>query len=312
MSDFHELTIAGECPIGVRDFGGEGPHVLLLPGAGRTLEDWTRFADGLLPDHRVVAMDLRNHGRSGRGTWTGEEALDDIGRVIAATDLAEPVLIGHSLGGMLSAQYAVERGGVSGVINMDGYGHGRPAQYVGVAPEDVVAYHRAMREGAAQTDDAGGPATADRVLALLTAQLTQSETAGLPLAGEVAGLARSLRTGPEGETLMQPTGQDVLDLLDALESVDWMTDVFGKIPVPFLLYSCEALSGAEGETLRLMSAYAQGLRRDLEELSARATNVQVRFLDGHHGFILTMPRELAEEARAFIEALPLSSRASVV
>jgi len=308
MSDFRELTIEGGCPIGVRDFGGEGPHVLLLPGAGRTLEDWTGFVEALLPDHRVVAMDLRNHGRSGRGTWTSAETLDDIGRVIAATELVEPVLIGHSLGGMLSAQYAVERGGVSGVINLDGYGHGRPDQYVGVEPEKVQAYHRLMRESAATQADDSGAVTAEKLLSLLTAQLSRGAAASLPLAGEVAGLARSLRTGPAGETFMQPTGQDVLELLDVLENVDWLSDVFGRVTVPFLLYRCEGLTGAEGEIRTLMSAYAKGLRRELEELSARGENIQVRFLDTHHGFTLTMPRELAEEARSFIGTVGLPSR----
>ncbi|MBG9885544.1 hypothetical protein ABE10_02865, partial [Bacillus toyonensis] len=59
--------------------------------------------------------------------------------------------------------------------------------------------------------------------------------------------------------------------------------------------------------LALTSAYAKGLRRELEELSAGAANVQVRFLDTHHGFTLTMPRELAEEARAFIATVFLPS-----
>ncbi len=115
-------------------------------------------------------MDLRNHGRSGRGTWGSDAVLDDIGRVIAATGLVAPVLVGHSLGGMLGAQYAVERGGVSAVVNLDGYGHGRPEQYVGVAPETVVASHRAMRDAAAaQAVDSGAPMTAERLLGLLTA-----------------------------------------------------------------------------------------------------------------------------------------------
>jgi pimeloyl-ACP methyl ester carboxylesterase len=49
--------------IAVLDHGGEGPDVLLLHGANRTALDWETVRPHLT-GLRLVAMDLRGHGRS--------------------------------------------------------------------------------------------------------------------------------------------------------------------------------------------------------------------------------------------------------
>ncbi|MDH6126164.1 alpha/beta fold hydrolase [Kitasatospora sp. GP82] len=64
--------------IAVVDHGGDGPDVLLLHGATRTLLDWEAVRPHL-PGLRLVAMDLRGHGRSdtpadGDYGWAGQPA----------------------------------------------------------------------------------------------------------------------------------------------------------------------------------------------------------------------------------------------
>ena len=65
-----ELAIGAEVPIAVRDHGGQGTDVLLLPGGLQTMDDW-RLVVPLLLDAglRVTAMDPRSQGRSGNAPW---------------------------------------------------------------------------------------------------------------------------------------------------------------------------------------------------------------------------------------------------
>ncbi|MEZ5320859.1 MAG: alpha/beta fold hydrolase [Microthrixaceae bacterium] len=62
----------------------------------------------LRDDHRVVAWDMRGHGRSraGRDGVTLDAVAEDIATVIAACDLDDVVLVGHSMGGMAMCHFA--------------------------------------------------------------------------------------------------------------------------------------------------------------------------------------------------------------
>ncbi|WP_353113612.1 alpha/beta hydrolase [Microbacterium sp.] len=301
MIDTRELILDGDCPIAVRDYGGTGTPVLFLHGALRNLEDWDAFAERLVEDHRLVAMDFRNHGRSGDGEWTWDAVLDDVDRVIAATGLENPVIVGHSLGGMVAALYAVRGGRTAGVVNMDGYGGGAPEQYVGMDPDTVVQMQRANFE-ASLASWPDGPVTAEAVAELLSAQVVQGSAYGLPAARELTGFARGLRDVDGGLVRHAMSREHLRELLVGLEDVDWM-DLFGRVEAPFLIYRCEGLPGVEGEMRDFMEAYNAGLRRDLEALDARAGHVEVKFLPDNHGFNLIKPVELSADIRDFIASV---------
>lgn len=298
MSSFHETTITGDCPISVRDYGGAGAPVLLLHGALRNLEDWSPYPDLLGKGARLVAMDFRNHGRSGEGPWTWDAVLDDVGRVIDIMGLDAPVLVGHSLGGMVAALYAVRRGGVSGVINMDGYGSGRPQQYLGIAPDVASEYLRTSLD-AAISSWPDGSLEPETITAIVTAQATQAAAYGLPVSREVTALARSLRSDDHGRPTLSMSRDRLSEMMQVLTSLDWM-DVFARVDVPFLLHRCEDTAGIEGETLEMMTAYNQGLRRDLNDLNRVSDTVTVRFLAENHGYNLIDPEARATEIREFL------------
>lgn len=87
--------------------GGEGPDLVFLHGAGGILE-----ADDLLPRlaerHTVWAPELPGFGDS-----AGEEVLEDMldftlhgFDVLRALGVERPVLVGHSMGGMIAAEMA--------------------------------------------------------------------------------------------------------------------------------------------------------------------------------------------------------------
>ena len=84
-----------------------GPLVVLTHGWGATAHMWRPQVDALRRHARVVTWDLRGHGRSPSPDDPAAYSLD-----IALADLddlvTEPaVLVGHSLGGVLSLTYAL-------------------------------------------------------------------------------------------------------------------------------------------------------------------------------------------------------------
>lgn len=137
--------MAGDVPIVAEDHGGHGRDVLLLHGGGRTREDWEVFA-GLLVDDgfRPVSMDLRGHGESGQAPWSWREALADVAAVVTEYELRRPVIVGHSLGGMVAALWAGEHPECPLAVNLDGHGNPtRPDQFFGL---DEDSAERACRE----------------------------------------------------------------------------------------------------------------------------------------------------------------------
>ena len=60
--------------VAVVDYGGTGPGLVLLHGAGRTLGDWGLVLPYLREQRRVVAMDFRWHGLSSDEGDVGLEA----------------------------------------------------------------------------------------------------------------------------------------------------------------------------------------------------------------------------------------------
>ena len=87
---------------------GDGPPVLLLHGASLAAEVWSYQLRDLAQAHRVIALDLRGHGRSVPGSEgvTISSMADDTAEVVAALELERAVVAGHSLGGMVCLRMA--------------------------------------------------------------------------------------------------------------------------------------------------------------------------------------------------------------
>jgi pimeloyl-ACP methyl ester carboxylesterase len=107
-----------------RDWGGDGPPVVLLHGLASNCRIW----DGVAPllaaaGFRTVAIDQRGHGESDQPDHGYDFATVgcDLAAAVAALGLARPVLAGHSWGGNVALQYAADRGdAVAGLALVDG------------------------------------------------------------------------------------------------------------------------------------------------------------------------------------------------
>jgi N-formylmaleamate deformylase len=91
-----------------RRTGGSKPPLLLLHGLMCSGACWTPLARAFEPDYDVVMPDARGHGSSSaplRGYRYEDHAGDVIG-LIRGLGLVEPILLGHSMGGMTAAVVA--------------------------------------------------------------------------------------------------------------------------------------------------------------------------------------------------------------
>jgi pimeloyl-ACP methyl ester carboxylesterase len=104
------------------DAPGGTPAVLFLSGGFGTVRNWSRVIDRLDGKYRTVRFDARARGKSERSTdYSLQAAVDDIGRVIDATGIERPIVVGWSHGATTAVRYAAHHPGrVGGLVLIDG------------------------------------------------------------------------------------------------------------------------------------------------------------------------------------------------
>ncbi len=117
-----EVTVDG-CTIHALGCGREGARGLVfVHGGGAHAHWWTHVAATFSREFRVLALDLSGHGDSGhRAAYSLEEWTDEVIAVADAGGIdGPPVIIGHSMGGMVTIATAARHGArVSGAIICD-------------------------------------------------------------------------------------------------------------------------------------------------------------------------------------------------
>jgi esterase len=90
---------------------GDGPVLLVLHGLFGSARNWNTVATRLAENHRVYALDLRNHGNS---PWAEAmsyyDLAEDVGGFIEEHQLASVAVLGHSMGGKTAMILALEHG----------------------------------------------------------------------------------------------------------------------------------------------------------------------------------------------------------
>ena len=136
---------------------GAGRPLVLIHGITLQACIWSPQLHQLADRYRVLAVDVRGHGRSSAGT-------DGFGRLVAAEDLAtvlehfdlrDAVVVGHSMGGMILMEFAgahrdvlAER--VAGLVFMD-------TAAFALAPSPLLRPAKVLGQRALARLDAGHP-----------------------------------------------------------------------------------------------------------------------------------------------------------
>ena len=106
-----------------RDWGGSGQPIVLLHGLASTCHIWDMVAPILAQDHAVIAVDQRGHGESDKpdAGYDIATVTDDALGVIQQLGGEPPIVIGHSWGGSVALNLAVEAPeSVKGLAWVDG------------------------------------------------------------------------------------------------------------------------------------------------------------------------------------------------
>jgi pimeloyl-ACP methyl ester carboxylesterase len=106
--------------IAYTDAGGEGPALVLVHGITESHRAWDPLLPALTDRWHVVALDLRGHGDSDRNDPYDPITLaSDVAAVVNATGVEDPLMVGHSLGGVVVSAYGGAGHPARAIVNVD-------------------------------------------------------------------------------------------------------------------------------------------------------------------------------------------------
>ena len=253
------------------DYGTAGRRPMLCVHGGAAHAHWFDFvAPGLTPDHQVFAPDLRGHGNSEWAdplTYSFESHAGDMNAFLEKLDLSDVVLVGHSMGGMISLLHAAtHRGRVSRLIIVDSNM---------LMPMDGVTK---MREFSAR--QARVYTTQDELIARYRLEPAKSQLAAAEVIHHMA--SHSGRQGDEGEWQHKADRRVYLNFQQLAGVPLWE-----KIKIPSLVIKGE-------HSTRFMPDV-------LAEIRVRAPQVQMAEVSGSdHHITLENPGGLVDVVREFL------------
>lgn len=124
-----------EVTFGYEESGAGDPPLLLIHGWGTNRGVFGPLLRATCATHRVVAVDLRGHGESDAPLQdpSVEAYADDVAWLAAALGLDRPVLVGHSMGGLVALELA-SRLDVRGLVLLESPVAAPPAMAAALQP----------------------------------------------------------------------------------------------------------------------------------------------------------------------------------
>jgi N-formylmaleamate deformylase len=103
-------------------FRGAGPDIVLIPGITTTANGFEFLARRLRDDYTVHVLDIRGRGKSDRalpGHYGLDDYAADLDGIVAALELQQPTMLGHSLGARIVARWAAGRSSHGPLVLVD-------------------------------------------------------------------------------------------------------------------------------------------------------------------------------------------------
>lgn len=101
------------------DLTGAGPALVLIHGITESRRTWDPVVPALAADHTVLALDARGHGESGDADpYDSATMAADVAAMVGQLGLADPLVVGHSMGGIVATAYAAAHP-CRGVLTVD-------------------------------------------------------------------------------------------------------------------------------------------------------------------------------------------------
>ncbi len=97
-----------EIALAVRE--GKGKTVLCVHGISASCRCWDNVAEALIPQHEVLAMDLRGRGLSEKPAsgYSVSHHCRDIHALLKHENIDQVVMLGHSLGALIGLEFAAK------------------------------------------------------------------------------------------------------------------------------------------------------------------------------------------------------------
>lgn len=108
---------------------GDGPPLVLIAGVGYGGWFWHKVVPALSARFRVITFDNRGAGGSDKpkGPYTITEMADDVAGLLDALHSERACVLGHSLGGFIAQELAVQRPDLLDKLILAGTHHGGPS-----------------------------------------------------------------------------------------------------------------------------------------------------------------------------------------
>ncbi|GAA5201113.1 alpha/beta fold hydrolase [Rugosimonospora acidiphila] len=288
------LLTTPEVPIAARDFGGEGRPLLLLHGGGGNLATMTTLAAALRPGFRVVAVDLRGHGRSGDGPWSWDAVLADLAAACDELGLVRPAVAGMSLGGMLAALWAHRHPECPGAVSLDGNPPpSRADQLSGMpAAEAEAELHRLRELFTGMATAMARPMAPEQVDAAIESARAAARGHGGAADDWVEGFRRGLVQRDDGTALLRPDPTLTEQLRVAMESLD-LIPAYRQTRCPLLLVLATEDLPEQRPFHELYAAFRRGVAERIASVADNPCLRVVPLAGASHAMVAERPGEIA-------------------